>query len=139
MKLHQFLPVFPFRPSSYTTLFLFVTGATGNLYELYSNDGGMTWNTANPGGLALGWLNLGGVLKSSPSAAVSSPPLSFFGPTYTYVVIARGGGEHLAGLDGRNIAHADPRYRQVMAALASPGPNRVTLWVVHLVVHGLGV
>jgi len=78
-----------------SNVFLFVTGTTGNLYELYSNDGGLTWNTAQPNGHALGWMDLGGILKSSPSAVaplllVGSQP-TVGAPINNIAVVVRGG------------------------------------------------
>jgi len=67
-------------------LYLFVTGTDSHMYLQYSTDDGLSWmdgcNVFHPNVLC--WVNLGGVLTSSPSAAYTGAA------TDTMVVMARG-------------------------------------------------
>jgi hypothetical protein len=62
-----------------TNLFLAVSGTNSRLYVAWSTDNGVTWVTNFQQGLvplnthALYWANLGGVVTSAPSAAVTQP------------------------------------------------------------------
>ena len=61
-------------------MYLFVAGTTGNLYEAYSTDAGLTWTTiyaaTGSGSYAsLYWANLGGIAKSAPVAIASGSKL----------------------------------------------------------------
>jgi hypothetical protein len=69
-----------------TNVFLTVSGQNSRLYMAWSDDGGVTWVTNFQQGLsllnthALYWANLGGVVTSAPSSAVTIPGSGYAEP-----------------------------------------------------------
>ena len=72
--------------SDASNVFLTVSGQNSRLYMAWSDDGGVTWVTNFQQGLvplnthALYWANLGGVVTSAPSSAVTIPGSGYAEP-----------------------------------------------------------